>query len=73
MTEALLTLLFFAVVSFESFVDDPLTSLTGGSMEGKEDRFGIVWSALFGTTWRFPVSNAAKAEAQTRWGAPWAP
>jgi len=41
---------FFAVVSFESFVDDPLTSLTGGSMEGKEDRFGIVWSALFGTT-----------------------
>lgn len=30
-------------------------------------------TALFGTTWRFPVSNAAKAEAQTRWGAPWAP
>ncbi len=28
-------------------------------------------TALFGTTWRFPVSNAAKTEAQARWGAPW--
>lgn len=41
---------FFAVVGFESFLDDPITALTGGSMEGKETRFGVVWSGLFGTT-----------------------
>ncbi|MBW3089229.1 potassium-transporting ATPase subunit KdpA [Bifidobacterium miconisargentati] len=41
---------FFAVVTAESFASDPITSLTGGSMEGKETRFGIVWSGLFGTT-----------------------
>ncbi|KAA8828809.1 potassium-transporting ATPase subunit KdpA [Bifidobacterium tissieri] len=41
---------FLAVVTAESFSNDPITSLTGGSMEGKEDRFGIVWSGLFGTT-----------------------
>lgn len=41
---------FTAVVTAESFASDPLTDLTGGSMEGKETRFGIVWSGLFGTT-----------------------
>ena len=41
---------FFAVVSFESFADDPITRLTGGSMEGKEVRFGIVESGIFSTT-----------------------
>ncbi|OXM99568.1 potassium-transporting ATPase subunit KdpA [Bifidobacterium vansinderenii] len=41
---------FLAVVTAESFSNDPITGLTGGSMEGKEDRFGIVWSGLFGTT-----------------------
>ena len=41
---------FFFVVTAESFSVDPITTLTGGSMEGKETRFGIVWSGLFGTT-----------------------
>ena len=41
---------FTCVVTAESFSVDPITSLTGGSMEGKETRFGIVWSGLFGTT-----------------------
>ena len=41
---------FFAVVSFESFSDDPITRLTGGSMEGKEVRFGTVLSGIFSTT-----------------------
>lgn len=41
---------FTCVVTAESFSSDPITSLTGGSMEGKENRFGIVWSGLFGTT-----------------------
>lgn len=40
----------FAVVGFESFSSDPLTGLAGASMEGKETRFGVVWSGLFGTT-----------------------
>ena len=41
---------FTCVVTAESFASDPITSLTGGSLEGKENRFGIVWSGLFGTT-----------------------
>lgn len=41
---------FLACVSAETFMVDPITTLTGGSMEGKESRFGVVWSALFGTT-----------------------
>lgn len=41
---------FLCVVTAESFSVDPITTLTGGSMEGKENRFGIVWSGLFGTT-----------------------
>ena len=41
---------FTCVVTAESFSSDPITSLTGGSLEGKENRFGIVWSGLFGTT-----------------------
>lgn len=40
----------FFLVTAESFFSDPITDLTGGSMEGKETRFGIVWSAVFGTT-----------------------
>ena len=41
---------FTCVVTAESFSVDPITTLTGGSMEGKENRFGIVWSGMFGTT-----------------------
>ena len=46
----LFSISFFAVVTAESFSVDPITTLTGGSMEGKENRFGIVWSGMFGTT-----------------------
>ncbi|KAA8817440.1 potassium-transporting ATPase subunit A [Bifidobacterium sp. UTCIF-37] len=41
---------FLCVVTAESFSNDAIVNLTGGSMEGKETRFGIVWSGLFGTT-----------------------
>lgn len=41
---------FMALVGFESFGHDPAVVLAGGAMEGKETRFGIVWSSLFGTT-----------------------
>jgi K+-transporting ATPase ATPase A chain len=47
---ALFTISFLCVVTAESFSSDPITNMTGGSMEGKETRFGIVWSSLFGTT-----------------------
>lgn len=46
----LFSISFFCVVTAESFSVDPITTLTGGSMEGKETRFGIVWSGMFGTT-----------------------
>lgn len=46
----LFSISFFCVVTAESFSVDPITTLTGGSMEGKENRFGIVWSGMFGTT-----------------------
>ncbi|KAB5604789.1 potassium-transporting ATPase subunit KdpA [Bifidobacterium jacchi] len=46
----LFTISFFAVVTAESFSNDAITTLTGGSLEGKENRFGIVWSGMFGTT-----------------------
>ncbi|MFT8987253.1 MAG: potassium-transporting ATPase subunit KdpA [Bifidobacterium psychraerophilum] len=41
---------FMALIAFESYSYTPATAAAGGAMEGKETRFGIVWSSLFGTT-----------------------
>ncbi|OZG69677.1 potassium-transporting ATPase subunit KdpA [Bifidobacterium eulemuris] len=50
-----------ALVCFESFSADPLTLLAGGSMEGKETRFGVVWSSLFSTVSTSTSTGAVNA------------
>ncbi|MFT9110992.1 MAG: potassium-transporting ATPase subunit KdpA [Bifidobacterium psychraerophilum] len=41
---------FMALIAFESYSYTPATASAGAAMEGKETRFGIVWSSLFGAT-----------------------
>ncbi|WP_022861138.1 potassium-transporting ATPase subunit KdpA [Bifidobacterium minimum] len=41
---------FLILIGFESSLHDPAAHLAGGAMEGKETRFGVVWSSVFGTT-----------------------
>jgi K+-transporting ATPase ATPase A chain len=41
---------FMALIAFESYSYTPATAAAGAAMEGKETRFGIVWSSLFGAT-----------------------
>lgn len=40
---------FLIMVAFEAYSSNPASNLAGAAMEGKETRFGIVWSNLFGT------------------------
>lgn len=58
---ALFAASFLALVCFESFSADPLTLLAGGSMEGKESRFGVVWSSLFSTVSTSTSTGAVNA------------
>jgi K+-transporting ATPase ATPase A chain len=46
----LYTLCTAALVAFELLGGGTATRAAGGAMEGKEQRFGILWSALFGST-----------------------
>lgn len=41
---------FLIMVGFESFASSGASHLAGAAMEGKETRFGVVWSDLFATT-----------------------
>ncbi|MFT8640176.1 potassium-transporting ATPase subunit KdpA [Bifidobacterium sp.] len=49
------------LVSFESFSPHATTQLAGAAMEGKETRFGIVWSSLFGGTATGTSTGAANS------------
>lgn len=41
---------FLLLVGFESFAEHPGMGLMGASLEGKETRWGTVWSSMFATT-----------------------
>ena len=52
---------FLILIGFESFSSTPSASLAGAAMEGKETRFGLVWSSLFATTSTGTSSGAVNA------------
>lgn len=52
---------FLAMVGFETFSSNQAGAAAGGALEGKETRFGIVWSSLFGTTATATSTGAASS------------
>ncbi|HEY0117563.1 MAG TPA: potassium-transporting ATPase subunit KdpA [Cellulomonas sp.] len=52
---------FAALTALELRGGGTATQLAGGAMEGKEQRFGIVWSALFGTSTTLTSTGAVNS------------